>query len=54
MGAVAAWGRGATLAGLSPKWTVRSPAFEKRTKMFALEVRICGKWGSNQGKCRQR
>ena len=23
-----------------------------RTKVFALEVRISGKWGSNRGKCR--
>ncbi len=26
----------------------------KRTKVFALEVRISGKWGSNQAKCRPR
>jgi hypothetical protein len=25
-----------------------------RTKVFALEVRISGKWGSNQGKRRPR
>jgi hypothetical protein len=25
-----------------------------RTEVFALEVRISGKWGSNRGKCRPR
>lgn len=44
----------ATCAALIPKRAVRSPAFEKRTEVFALAVRILGKWGSNRSKCRLR
>jgi hypothetical protein len=35
-------------AGESLAWQAR------RTKVFALEVRISGKWGSNHGQCRPR
>jgi hypothetical protein len=35
-------------------WVLHPGEYRRRTKVFALEVRILGKWGSNQGKCRTR
>jgi hypothetical protein len=46
-------GRSALLGSLFSDGTVKDQR-SIRTKVFALEVRNLGKWGSNRGKCRPR